>query len=144
MEELMRMIELQRQGLYCSQILVSMGLQDQDKDNPDLVRAVQALAGGIGFSQDTCGALTGGACLLGLYAGTGPREVDDPRLIQMVQALVDWFREGVGQQYGDTTCKAIVEGNFNNAPSRCPGIVAKTYQKARELLAENGFMEPEL
>lgn len=46
MEELMRMIELQRQGLYCSQILVSMGLQDQDKDNPDLVRAVQALAGG--------------------------------------------------------------------------------------------------
>ncbi|HPV07312.1 MAG TPA: C-GCAxxG-C-C family protein [Aggregatilineales bacterium] len=144
MEELMRMIELQRQGLYCSQILVSMGLQDQDKDNPDLVRAVQALAGGIGFSQDTCGALTGGACLLGLYAGTGPREVDDPRLIQMVQALVDWFREEVGQQYGDTTCKAIVEGNFNNAPSRCPGIVAKTYQKARELLAENGFMEPEL
>src|SRR5690606_41825146 len=67
-----------------------------------------------------------GACLLGLYAGTGPREVDDPRLIQMVQALVDWFREEVGQQYGDTTCKAIVEGNFNNAPSRCPGIVAKT------------------
>lgn len=145
MEDLMRMMELQKQGLYCSQVLVSMGLQDQGKSNPDLVRAVRALAGGIGFSQDTCGALTGGACLLGLYAGKAdPGEMDDPRLNLMVQALVAWFREEIGEQYGDTTCYAIVEGDFNNAPSRCPGIVAKTYQKARELLVENGFMEPEL
>lgn len=143
MEDLMRMLDLKQQGLFCSQIIVSMGLQDQGKTNPDLVRAARGLAGGLGFAQDTCGALTGGACLLGLYAGNANAdEPNDPRLDQMVQALVAWFRENYGETYGDTTCNAILEGDLNNSRARCPGIVVETYQKAQDLLREYGFVEP--
>ncbi|MBN1286583.1 MAG: C_GCAxxG_C_C family protein [Anaerolineae bacterium] len=144
MEELMRMMELKKQGFFCSQILVSMGLEDLGKSNPDLVRATRGLAGGLGFSGDVCGALTGGACLLGLYAGKGlPEEKDDPRLDFMVQDLVAWFKAEYGEQYNGIRCNDILEGDQNNTKSRCPAIVVGTYEKVQTLLAGNGFIEGE-
>jgi len=99
MDEMAHLIELRRQGFFCSQILMLLGLELQGKTNPDLVRTMQALAGGLGFTGETCGSLTGGACLLGLYAGKGrPEDEDDPRLLFMVEDLVRWFKEDYGQK----------------------------------------------
>jgi len=135
MEELMRMLELKQQGFYCSQILLSMALQDRGESNPALIRAARALAGGLGFSGETCGALTGGACLLGLYAGKGEAdEPDNPRLDQMVQALVEWFKEEHGQNYGGIRCDDILVGEPANMKTRCPNLVLTTYEKANDLL----------
>lgn len=140
MEELMRMMELKKQGFFCSQILVSMGLEDQGKSNPDLVRATRGLAGGLGFSGDVCGALTGGACLLGLYAGKGlPEEKDDPRLDLMVQEFVAWFKVEYGEQYGGVSCEAILDGDQANTKSRCLAIVIGVYEKVQALLADFEF-----
>ena len=61
MDELLRMLKLASQGFHCSQILILMGLDAQGKQNADLVRAMEGLAGGVGFCGDICGALTGGA-----------------------------------------------------------------------------------
>jgi len=81
MDDVDQLMTLRKQGFFCSQILMSLGLELQGKTNPELVRAMNALAGGIGFTGELCGALTGGACLLGVYAGKGtPDEEDDPRL----------------------------------------------------------------
>jgi hypothetical protein len=144
MEDLMHMMELKKHGFFCSQILVSMGLEDLGKSNPDLVRAARGLAGGLGFSGDACGALTGGACLLGLYAGKGlPEEKDDPRLDFMVQDLTAWFKVEYGEQYSGILCDDILEGDPNNTKSRCPAIVVGTYEKVQALLAENGFIGDE-
>jgi C_GCAxxG_C_C family probable redox protein len=135
-----RMKELKQQGFYCSQILLIMGLEAQGKQNPDLVRAVQGLAGGLGFSGETCGALTGGACLLGLYAGKGtPEEPEALKLDFMIRDLLEWFKNEVGQQYGGIRCDEILKGNPKNQPTRCPAIVAGTYQQIREILVANGF-----
>ncbi|MCE1252455.1 MAG: C-GCAxxG-C-C family protein [Anaerolineae bacterium] len=140
MEDGERMLELRRQGFYCSQILMKMGLELQGKNNPDLMRVMQSLAGGLGFSGEICGALTGGACLLGLYAGKGlPEEQEDPRLLFMIEDLVKWFKAGFGEQYGGITCDRILEDSPKNQMNRCPGLVAGTYQKVKELLVENGF-----
>ena len=137
MDDLIRMLQLKQQGFYCTQILVSMGLEDQGKQNPDLVRATRGLAGGLGFSGEICGALTGGACLLSLYAGKGlPEEKDDVRLDFMVQALVQWFKDDVGVQYGGITCNEIIAGNSAYMAARCPNIVVNTYQKVQALLAD--------
>ena len=85
MDGMEQMMALRKQGFYCSQILILQGLELMGKSNPDLVRAMQGLAGGMGFSGEICGALTGGACLLGLYAGKGlPEQEGDPRLAFMV------------------------------------------------------------
>lgn len=139
MEELDRMKELREQGFYCSQILLIMGMELQGKENPDLVAAMNALAEGIGFTGETCGALTGGACLLGLYAGKGrPEQDEDVRLRLMVEALVRWFKDGYGVEYGGIRCDEIL-GDANNLRSRCPIMVLGTFQKVKELLVENGF-----
>jgi hypothetical protein len=139
-DDLVRMKELKQQEFFCSQILILLGLGLQGKTNPDLVRCMHGLAGGLGFAGETCGTLTGGACLLGLYAGKGlPTEPEDPRLLFMIEALVKWFKERFGGQYGGITCNHILEDNPRNQFTRCPHLVAETYQKVKELLVENGF-----
>ena len=59
MDDLDRMRELKQQGFFCSQILMTLGLELQGKENPELIRAMNGLAGGLGFTGETCGALDG-------------------------------------------------------------------------------------
>jgi C_GCAxxG_C_C family probable redox protein len=140
MDDVFRMMELAQQGFCCSQVLLIMGLEAQGKSNPDLVRAVHGLCGGLGSSGDICGTLTGGACLLSLYAGRGTLEEEkDARLTQMVIELVQWFADKYGQLYGGIKCQDILADDPDNYSARCPGIVAETYQKAKELLSASGF-----
>ena len=140
MEDIDRMKELKQKGFFCSQIILIMGLELQGKTNPDLVRSMNALAGGLGFSGEICGALTGGACLLGFYAGKGtPEEPQSPALDFMVQDLVKWFKAEYAPRYGGIRCEEILNGNIQNQPSRCPLLVTETFHKVKELLVENGF-----
>lgn len=140
MNDLEKIVQLKAQGFYCSQILILMGMELQGITNPDLVKSMQSLAGGLGFSGNLCGALTGGACLLGLYAGKGKtEEPEDERLNLMLLELVDWFEKNVGQPYGGTNCDQILEGKQSNIPLRCPGIIQAVWQKSKDLLVEYGF-----
>lgn len=140
MDELDSLIALRKQGFYCSQILILQGLEQMGKSNPDLVRAMQGLAGGLGFMGELCGALSGGASLLGLYAGKGtPEQEEDPRLIFMVEDLVKWFKTEYGAQFGGIRCEEILAGESQNQARRCPLLVAGVLQKAKDLLVENGF-----
>jgi C_GCAxxG_C_C family probable redox protein len=140
MDNMLQMAKYKNQGFYCSQILLLMGLDLLGKENPDLVRAMNSLAGGIGFNGLCCGALTGAACLLGLYAGRGkPEEEDDERLNLMLIDLVDWFKGNIGEQYGGINCDDILEGKRENYPLRCPFIVDSVFQKCKELLVDYGF-----
>ena len=140
MDELERLLTLRQQGFFCSQIILLQGLEMLGKENPDLIRAMQGLAGGLGFSGELCGALSGGAALLGLYAGKGtPQEPLDPRLDFMILDLVEWFTTGYGQQYGGIRCADILAGNNQNQIARCPMLVSEVFQKVKELLVENGY-----
>ncbi|NTU85989.1 MAG: C_GCAxxG_C_C family protein [Chloroflexales bacterium] len=140
MDDTSRTIALGRQGFFCSQILMLQGMELLGKTNPDLVRAIQGLAGGIGFTGGNCGALSGGACLLGLYAGKGaPDEQEDLRLMLMIGELVEWFKARFGEQYGGIDCIQILGDGMGSQLTRCPGIVEETLQKCKELLVEHGF-----
>jgi C_GCAxxG_C_C family probable redox protein len=135
-----QLIEFRKQGFYCSQIILLKGLEQTGKSNPDLVRAMQGLAGGLGFSGELCGALTGGASLIGLYAGKGtPEQEEDPRLLFMTEDLVKWFKAEYGEQFGGIRCEEILAGNNQNQTTRCPLMVSGVIQKVNELLVENGF-----
>ena len=140
MSDLDRMRELKQQGFFCSQILMTLGLELQGIENPQLIRAMNGLAGGLGFAGETCGALTGGACLLGVYAGKGTAtQEENLRLNFMIEDLVKWFKQGYGQEYGGIRCETILSGVPNGQATRCPVMVAGTFQKVKELLVENGF-----
>jgi C_GCAxxG_C_C family probable redox protein len=139
MDDLMfRMMELKSKGFYCSQIMMLLALEAQEKENPDLIRAVAGLALGIGIGE-VCGALTGGACILSLHAGKGTEEDEEHfRLMGMLSELGEWFRETCDGQYGGISCDTISEeGSLRN--ERCGAVVLATYQKVMELLDENGF-----
>lgn len=139
-DETFRLITLAGQGFYCSQILLLMGLEAQGKSNPDLVRAVAGLAGGLGFTGDTCGALTGGACLLGLYAGKGlPEEPEDEKLNLMISELVEWFTEEFGKLHGGIRCETILGDDPRNRSVKCPSLTIGTFEKVKALLIEYGF-----
>jgi C_GCAxxG_C_C family probable redox protein len=140
MDELSELMRLRQQGFYCSQILVLQGLEMMGKSNPDLVRAMHGLAGGLGFSGELCGALTGGACLVGLYTGKGtPEQPEDPRLIFIIETLVKWFKTEYAGQFGGIRCEEILADDSLNQAKRCPILVAGVLQKVKELLVENGY-----
>jgi C_GCAxxG_C_C family probable redox protein len=138
---MMRMIELAHQGFYCSQILIILALEAQGKNNPDLVRALSGLHGGMGDCGKVCGTLTGGACLLALYAGKGtPEEKENIRLNPMINELVEWFEQECRSRFDTgTACSEILQDDARNSTTRCPQIVMATFEKVRSILAEHNI-----
>lgn len=135
-----RMLELSSQGYYCAQILMILALEMEGKENPDLIRAVSGLNGGLGFCGELCGALTGGCCLLGYFTGKGEKEeIEDPDSSHMIKELVNWFKENIGSAYGGCRCEEILEGNPANKMQRCPEIVEGVFTKCLELLQEKNL-----
>jgi len=134
-----RMFELATQGFGCSQILAQMALEEQGKANPDFVRAMTGLLSGMSCGK-VCGALTGACCVLGLYAGKGSAEEHaDPRLKLMLSQLVEWFEAEYTSRYGSTECAGIVGDDPKLRQTRCPQIVAETFEKLKKILADNRY-----
>ena len=130
-----RMFQLATQGFCCSQIILILGLDDLGKENPDLIKAMHALCGGIGRSGKTCGALTGGVCLIGLNVGKGtPSELGHAKINLMINDLMEWFEE----VHGSLDCEGILDHSLdagNEYPVQCGNIVSATFSKVQEILA---------
>lgn len=142
MDYLDRMLELSNQGFYCAQILLILGMEAEGAENPDLVRAMGGLNGGIGFYGETCGSLTGGACLISYFAGKGsPEDTEKPDCRRAIQDLVAWFQEKYEPLYGSCNCSDILEGKVSHQLTRCPEIVESVYEKAMELLEAYDLFE---
>ena len=140
-ETMIRMMRLAQKGYTCSQILILLALEARGEQNPALVRAAAGLAYGCGTGKGSCGVLTGGSCVIALFAGKGSdEEQESERFMLMLQELSDWFSEHVGSQYGGIECQAIVgEEGPAAARQRCGSILAETYAKVMEILFINGF-----
>jgi len=134
----LQMMKLHAKGYCCAQVILILALEAQGKINEDLVRSVGGLCFGINWSGEVCGALSGGACLISLYAGKGSdEEVPDSQCLSMVGELIEWFTIAADDEYGGTRCHEILE----KYPDRsvCSLIVADTYKKCMEILVAHGF-----
>ena len=140
-DTMLRMMRLAQKGYTCSQILILLALEAKGEQNPALVRAAAGLAYGCGTGKGSCGVLTGGSCVIALFAGKGSdEEQESEKFMMMLQDLSDWFSERVGGQYGGIECQAIVgEEGPAAARQRCGTILAETYAKVTEILIANGF-----
>lgn len=135
----LRMLDLSHRGYYCSQIILSLGLEAQGKQDPDLIRAMAGLARGAGSDAGTCGALTGAACLLALHSGKGQdseEELDE--FWPMLAELWGWFETEVGRLHGGVECGQIL-GEGASPRMRCGPIISDTYAKAMQILLDYGF-----
>jgi hypothetical protein len=138
---MIRMLKLANKGYACSQILILMALEARGEQNPSLVRASAGLAYGGGAHEGSCGVLTGGSCVLALFAGKGSdEEQGSERLTAMLEELSEWFSDRIGGQYGGIECQAIV-GEEGPAASRqrCVAILAETFSKVVEVLVTSGY-----
>ena len=128
--------ELLAQKFHCSQIMMRVGMDAMELEEPNLVKAMSGLAGGLGGCGRNCGALTGGACMLSLFAGRGaPEEETDPDLAALVSEYLAWF-EGT---YGSADCGDIIQGDKANIPLTCPKLIRACAGKALEILERYGF-----
>lgn len=146
-ETLMDILPLAAQGFCCSQIVGLLALRAQGRENPELVRALGGLCHGLGACRETgcgtCGILTGGACVLGLYFGKGkPEETLLPRADLARAEFVDWFVERTQSRYGGSACADIL-GDSSGRPdmARCGALLAESWARLLEILVENG-MDP--
>lgn len=134
------MLALYEQGYDCAQILMRMVLDAEGKENPDMIRALAGLNGGIGGSAGTCGCMTGGACLLAYYAGKGADDETAHKDYQdMMLKFTEWFKEYTAE-YGGVECYQILDGDNRNKIQRCPLIMEATLEKCLTLLEENELL----
>ncbi|ACV69096.1 DVU_1555 family C-GCAxxG-C-C protein [Desulfohalobium retbaense] len=140
-DTLFRVLPLAQQGYCCSQIILRLGLEYQGASNPALIRAASGLCHGVGGCGHTCGALTGGACLLGLYAGKGQdNEEAHSRFPLMLETLGHWFADTACAAYAGTTCQAILGENTTQPnPDICGRLIADTLDQCLTILMDNGI-----
>jgi len=112
------------EGYCCSEMLLQLGLDEKETENPDLINAIKGLCGGL-HTGLLCGALSGAACLLSFF--------EPEKASYMIPALVEWFKEC----FGSYNCGEIIGDEPISKVEKCPVIVAKTYEKVKELLEEN-------
>jgi len=137
-----RMIQLAENKYNCSQIMMVLALEQEGRENPELVRAMSGLGDGCGFFQETCGIMTGAASILAWYAGKGADdEKESEKLLPMLEDLGDWFRQEIGARYAGTRCNEIVGDRVGTPDGKqiCGSIIFQTFGKVNEILASNGY-----
>ena len=77
-------------------------------NDPELVKSMTAMGGGIVSSGGTCGALTGGVALLGSVMGRDdPDKKDDPLLWKACREYYARFEHEVTHESGSVQCRDI-------------------------------------
>ncbi|WHH60491.1 C-GCAxxG-C-C family protein [Petroclostridium sp. X23] len=123
-----RVTELALEKYCCAQIVMAIGLEMLDKDNPDLIRAMKGMCHGV-CTYRFCGTLAAAACVLSLY--------HEHYSSVLIPELVRWFED----RYGSVTCFNITEGKIDM--SRCLKITADTCMRCFELIEENRLVGDE-
>lgn len=142
-EIVFRMVELAENGYNCSQILITLTLEREGKRNPGLIRSISGLGNGCGFFNETCGILTGAACMISWYAGKGTEnESESDKFLPMLQDLNDWFNKEIDGKYQSTRCKDIAGELVGTTEGKqiCGGLLFNTYNKTSEILKSYGFI----
>lgn len=132
------MLELYGRGYCCSQIMFILVLNMQGRENPDVVRSMAGLCHGIGFSQNACGVLSGGVCLLSYYAAKGA-DFEEPKddFPILLTDFVSWFKDEISAAYGGINCADILKKSPDR--SACQEILLSAYSQALRLLTDYGY-----
>ncbi len=132
-----RLMELGLEGFECSQMMMAVILEAAGMENPDLLRAMSGLTGGMGHGGGVCGALTGGCCILGLFTGKGEsEELEHSRSREIIQEYVEWFGDNWESHYGSSRCQDIVQGDFSKCMTVCFPMIESCCEKIMDMLTE--------
>jgi C_GCAxxG_C_C family probable redox protein len=137
----LRLFKLSNSGFCCAQIMYKLALEDEGSTNEDLLRSAQGLCRGIANTQKTCGVLTGGIGVLGLYSAKGDESEDAKEdFLKMIEEYHEWFKA----EFGTTKCVTLIgERDFRSIDESykpiCAAMIQKSYAKIYEILDEHGY-----
>lgn len=141
MDELeFELFKLRNAGYCCTQMMMKLALDAEGTENPDLMKAMQGLCMGVGGLQKTCGVLTGGLAIIGLYAGKGKDdEQPHPDYFNMVDEYIGWFES----EFGSTDCEDIIGActmaeykSNQDLLLKCGDTLKKCYEMIQQLLSD--------
>ncbi|TCO71823.1 DVU_1555 family C-GCAxxG-C-C protein [Marinisporobacter balticus] len=136
-----KIFKLSASGFCCTQIMLKLALDEEETKNHDLIRVAHGLCKGIGSTQKTCGVLTGGIGILGLYAGKGhEEEYTQENFSRMMDTFCEWFES----EFGSTECIDLIgvtefENGDQSYQVKCGDILVKSYMKVYEVLSEYDY-----
>lgn len=126
-------------GFRCSQAVVMLSLAENGAENPELIRALAGLGGGMSAGR-VCGALTGGCCLLAMHAeGAENGNAASLPYKAMTKELVHWFEN----RFGTGECAELMKTRTKSGEKPCAQFVCDTYQQCAKALAVYGVTLPE-
>lgn len=126
--------ECMREGFHCSQTIMLLSFKLRRIEGPFTIRAMGGLGGGM-FAQRTCGALTGGACVLASYYAREKGTSEPIDYQQPVRELVEWFEK----EHGSIECRDLRPLEEKQVMNVCPGIVAGAFEKCCDILKKHGI-----
>lgn len=106
----------------CSQIIMTLCLEDLEIENEELITAMTAFCDGMGEGK-ICGSLA--AAIAALHVADTKKATDSWQ-----DEFMDWFYD----RFGDYDCFGIIEDDERKKISFCPIIVEETYMKLREYI----------
>jgi C_GCAxxG_C_C family probable redox protein len=145
----------------CAQSTVAALLEVLDIDSEDVFKAASGLADGIGLSSDgSCGALTGGAMVIGLISGRTYQEFKDPLAAITSYDLAKELHEHFISEYGTCRCadiqKKLMGRSFNmrnqddatkaieqGMSDHCSDVVGKAAAAALRIIASSASKKPQ-
>jgi C_GCAxxG_C_C family probable redox protein len=115
-------------------------------------KAASGLGGGIGGMRDTCGALIGGAMLLGFRYGRSREEIEKIEKARRAATLVKEYYQWFEKEFCSTNCK-VIRTRFGNGvyydtsipeqdelacksrvPEKCADLTGKVASKIVEMI----------
>lgn len=137
----LRLFRLSSSGFCCAQIMYKLALEDEGSENDDLIKSAQGLCRGIADSQQTCGVLSGGIGVLGLY---GAKASEEGMAKEDFKEMVDEFHAWFQAEFSSTLCIDLIGkrdfyGTDQSYKPTCAQMIEKAYVKVREILSDHGY-----
>lgn len=123
-------------GFNCAQSVACACADLVGLDRETAFRMTEGLGGGMGAFTETCGAISGGACVLGFCMSAGP---DNPRTKGQTYKQTRRLVQEFGEKNSSTLCKELKGLTGGPVLRSCPGCVDDACRMTLALLAERGL-----
>lgn len=141
-------VDLYNQGFTCSQAVLMAFADDFGMDRDTALRVACGMGGGMGRTDQVCGAVTGAIMVLGLrYGMTDPSRQEDKL---GTYAKVRDFVESFTRACGSTGCTDLIGCNLSTPEGLerckaeelsyrvCPPLVESAVKILEEMMPEDG------
>lgn len=118
-----------QRGFNCAESVMRGACRAERIDlSPQTLKVATPFGGGVGRSEDICGALTGGVLAIGVVLGRTEPTEDKLKSYDAAKELHDWFEK----RFGSTLCMVLNRGDFKSPEhkKRCTRFVEEAAREA--------------